>query len=692
MAVINETLRLTDQFSAAFHAFTQMGQRSIDTTERLDQTLSQLSGQSFHSLMGEVQGVTAALQEQTEVLRRMSSAHREQERAGTRASSRIRQAFSSANDAAGNLLGTIRGLASAYLSFQALRNVVSLSDQMTSTTARLTMIVDDGGSVEALEQKIMASAQRSRASYLSTAQAISQMGLMAGDAFASNDELIAFTEAVNKQFVIAGTNAAGAEAATLQLTQAMASGVLRGEELNSVFEQAPNIIQNIADYLDVPIGQIREMASEGQITSNIVKNAMLSAADDINEAFEDMPMTWGQVITQLKNDALSIFSPLLKQINKLANSDEFQRFIRAAESGMRLLAQAIGWVIDNLSWIAPIVGGITAAWGAYKIAVGIASLATQAYTGVQWALNAAMNANPVGVVIILLVGLAAAFMIAWDACEGFRDFFVNAWAQNAKAFASFYNTVFVPIANGVYNTWMSLEEATRDFSINMVNFIAGMASGIMETFGTLMGGLRGVIEGVNLLSSLVGGPTIDYDVSFSSEGIERMRKLTVDAIEGAYESRGVDCTRNPISPVDLNKFSDFVDKTGENLKDFRFSEFFSSALESLTGAISSASSGLGATVGDLTIPLGDTNAILSGIAGDTDALRRDVSLSDESLELYRDLAQRRYMNRVELQALAPNITVNLPEGAGGSLSAKDVANEIKAMLIKQAASHTAAAH
>lgn len=692
MAVINETLRLTDQFSAAFRSFTQMGQRSIDMTERLDQTLSQLSGQSFHSLMGEVQGVTAALQEQTEVLRRMSSAHREQERAGTRSSSRIRQAFSSANDAAGNLLGTIRGLVSAYLSFQALRNVVSLSDQMTSTTARLTMIVDDGGSVEALEQKIMASAQRSRASYLSTAQAISQMGLMAGDAFASNDELIAFTEAVNKQFVIAGTNAAGAEAATLQLTQAMASGVLRGEELNSVFEQAPNIIQNIADYLDVPIGQIREMASEGQITSNIVKNAMLSAADDINEAFEDMPMTWGQVITQLKNDALSIFSPLLKQINKLANSDEFQRFIRAAESGMRLLAQAIGWVIDNLSWIAPIVGGITAAWGAYKIAVGIASLATQAYTGVQWALNAAMNANPVGVVIILLIGLAAAFMIAWDACEGFRDFFVNAWAQNAKAFASFYNTVFVPIANGVYNTWMSLEEATRDFSINMVNFIAGMASGIMETFGTLMGGLRGVIEGVNLLSSLVGGPTIDYDVSFSSEGIERMRKLTVDAIEGAYESRGVDGTRNPISPVDLNKFSDFVDKAGENLKDFRFSEFFSSALESLTGSISSASSGIGAAVGDLTVPLGDTNAILSGIAGDTEALRRDVSLSDESLELYRDLAQRRYMNRVELQALAPNITVNLPEGAGGSLSAKDVANEIKVMLIKQAASHTAAAH
>lgn len=691
MAVINETLRLTDQFSAAFRSFTQMGQRSIDMTERLDQTLSQLSGQSFHSLMGEVQSVTAALQEQTEVLRRMSSAHREQERAGTRSSSRIRQAFSSANDAAGNLLGTIRGLVSAYLSFQALRNVVSLSDQMTSTTARLTMIVDDGGSVEALEQKIMASAQRSRAPYLSTAQAISQMGLMAGDAFASNDELIAFTEAVNKQFVIAGTNAAGAEAATLQLTQAMASGVLRGEELNSVFEQAPNIIQNIADYLDVPIGQIREMASEGEITADIVKDAMLDAADEIDDAFQDMPRTWGQLWTQFQNDALSAFQPVLEKFNELANKQEVQDMLDNILNGLVGIANAAAVVVDFVSenWneLVPVFAGVTAA--------------IVAMTAAQWALNLAMTANPVGLIVLAigaLIAIIAVLAAKWAQSVGGIEI---AWLKFSDAFLYQWDLLKFGFMAGVYAVQNWLDQMGYSFQVvgvSIQNIVGDTKAGVLNGLQALVNGAISIINWfIEQLNRIPG---------VSIQTIEQMTFGTEAALANEAEKQqrynDLMAAETELNTNVENRMKSLLDMGYQREADHqqRQAEIFRKRLEAGANLVRDAlgtdetqtqwqPTGGGSGSG---ISLDDTNAILSGIAGDTEALRRDVSLSDESLELYRDLAQRRYMNRVELQALAPNITVNLPEGAGGSLSAKDVANEIKVMLIKQAASHTAAAH
>ena len=197
----------------------------------------------------------------------------------------------------------VAGLVATYVSLQTVSKAMDLSDTMTQTTARLDMMNDGLQTTEQLQQMIYQSAQRSRGSYQESADAVAKMGIMAKDAFNSNAELVAFVEQLNKQFTIAGTSQEGVSAAMLQLTQAMSSGVLRGEELNSVFEQAPTIIQSIADYLDVPIGQIREMAAEGQISSEIVKNALLSAAEETDAKFAQMPMTWGQVFTSVKNQA-----------------------------------------------------------------------------------------------------------------------------------------------------------------------------------------------------------------------------------------------------------------------------------------------------------------------------------------------------------------------------------------------------
>lgn len=214
----------------------------------------------------------------------------------------------------------IMGMVGAYASLQGIQRLVSLSDEYVQTNARLNMINDGLQTTAELQDKILASAQRSRAAYTATADTVAKLSLNAGDAFKSNDETIQFAENLNKLFAIAGTEQASIASASLQLTQALGSGVLRGEEFNAVFEAAPNIMQTVADYMNVPIGKLREMAQDGKITADVVKNALLGATDEINTQFEAMPMTWGQVWTGIMNELYVASQPILELISLLAQN------------------------------------------------------------------------------------------------------------------------------------------------------------------------------------------------------------------------------------------------------------------------------------------------------------------------------------------------------------------------------------
>ena len=304
-----------------------------------------------------------------------------------------------------------------------VKKVVELADSMTTTRARLDLMNDGLQTTAELQDMIMASANRSRASYQSTADAVSKMGIMAKDAFGSNEELIAFSELINKQFTIAGTSAAGIDAAMLQLTQAMSSGVLRGEELNSVFEQAPTVIQTIADYLGVPIGKIREMAAEGQITSTIVKNAMLASADEINAKFEQMPMTFSQVWTIAKNAILEAFTPVLTMIG-----------------------QAAQWIYDNWSTIAPIFWGLAAAVLGYAVALGIQTAATWIATGAAQAFFTTLLTNPL-FWIALAIGVVVAAIYEWVQSVGGIKV---AWLIACNAILTAWSWVKIGFMTGVY--------------------------------------------------------------------------------------------------------------------------------------------------------------------------------------------------------------------------------------------------
>ena len=339
----------------------------------------------------------------------------------------LRSGMTSAQPPAENLTASLKKLGTAFLGSKLASGIVSMSDEMTQTTARLNLMNDGLQSTADLQELIYQSAMRSRGAYNATADAVAKMGLLAGDAFSSNQETIAFVEQLNKQFKIAGTSAEGQAAAMLQITQAMGSGVLRGEELNSVFEQAPTIIQSIADYLGVSVGEIRSMAQEGELTASVVKSALLSSAEETNQKFNEIPLTWSDVWTQASNMAIMALQPLLEAIN---------------------------WVANNIEVIGPLVLAAAAAFALFAVAANwtkICAAATKALTAAQKMLNAVMALNPIVLIIgsiIILIGVIAAYINYTNRAKNETTSAVGViCGLFAMAGAFVYNMFYLPVYN-----------------------------------------------------------------------------------------------------------------------------------------------------------------------------------------------------------------------------------------------------
>ena len=537
-----------------------------------------------------------------------------------------------------NLLGKVKSLAGAYLGFQGIKALVNTSDQFVQTTARLNMMNDGLQSTAELQEMIYQSAQRSRASYTDTANAVAQLGNRAKNAFNSNEEVIAFSEQLNKMFTIAGASQQEMSSATLQLTQALGSGVLRGEEFNAVFEAAPNVMQAVADYIGKPIGELKDLASEGEITADIVKKAMFAAADETNAKFESMPMTWAQVWTTISNAVLMASQPILTAIN---------------------------WIANNLDIIGPIVLGIAAAIGVYAIGTYGVAAATAVWSTVQKVINAELWACPVTWIVLAIIALIAVIYLAVAAINRWKGTNISAtgivaaifWSLGAviwnviaytwNKFAAFYE-FFINIST---DKTYAVKRLFVNLATNVIDACIAMTKGV-DGFATNLA--NGVIDGVNLAIrawNAFMNILPDSVKSFLHIGVGTEKSHTA-SITGTLQN-----AKASLQNLLGDKPEDYIEIPKMQMKDIG-----ASAMAGYNWGANSKLSNLfdsGVDNTDYQYLLDAAEGVNQG-AGDTakntGAMKDALDITEEDLKYMRDIAEQEVINRFTTAEIKVDMT------------------------------------
>lgn len=698
MAKIHATLVLQDQFSSPFSAYIQAAQRAAKAT-----TKAQAEARNYQSVLngvsrklisanGEIESYTAQQKEmaaagqqntkafkkldaKTEKLRatirglkaeqesltqsmikaenaaRVAAEEKdwltaaakrlqEQENAAkneaneaAEATKRLQEQENMAQSATQSLTSSVLRLAASYLSIQGLKKAVDLSDSLVSMRARLDRMNDGLQTTQELETMIYQSAQRSRGSFTDTMGLVSQLGTMAGDAFSSSKEIVQFAEQLNKQLALSGASGASAQAAILQLEQGLASGVLRGDELNSVMEQAPALAKSIADYMQVSVGKLREMGSQGQITADIVKNALFAAAKDTNAEFEKTPMTWAQVWTVASNTAVRALDPLLTAIN---------------------------WVANNLNVAIPLVVSLGSAFGVLLIAANwtnILATATKTAASMQAFYNAVMAANPIALTAAAVLVLVAALYGGVAAFNKLTGSSISATGIITGAFTTMgavaLNTFVVPV-------WNAFAALINFFLNSTDNFGQSFTIMLNDLYISFLQWVQGIAQAFEKLVQKI--PVIGEHFGFTEGlGFNSYVEQKKNENQNRKNSMGWTDYMKPIENFDLGKSY----KTGYNW-----------------GANLGKSGLMGTSTGELEIPqAADVKDLLGNIDKNTGKIAKTVDLSDEQIKMLVDVAERKYVNNVNLTSQTPMITVQGQNTGNTEKDARNLADTLRDVLV-----------
>ena len=686
MASIQSSIQLSDLMSAPLMHITSALNMTISAFESMQATAdNSFDTTNFENVKNELNQATLDAMELSEAnaaYTRLSQTVGGTERYirdNVNVQNQFNNSIRDGTSAASGLEGKLVSLVAAYVSFQTASKVFSLSDEMTQTTARLNMMNDGLQSTEQLQRKIFAAAESSRSSYLNMADIVAKLGLRAGDAFKSNQETIQFAQNLNKMFVVAGASQEEMNSASLQLTQALGSGVLRGEELNAVFEAAPNVIQTIADYMGKPIGKIREMAQDGKLTADVVKNALLGATDEINSQFNKMPMTWGQVWTSIENKALVAFQPILTKLNQIANSDDFNVVVDNVINGLVVAANVVmtifglvsavaGFMYDNWSIISPFIYGVIAAlmiyagylaitngleliskgikiascfWSYAKAAAtGVEVSATAAATAAQYGFNTALLACPIVWILLIIIAVIAAIYGIVAA--------VNKLTGSTVSATGIIAGVIAVAAAAIWNTILGVINFIIGIGVELYNLIATFANFFANVFNDPVGAI------INLFSGM-----FDFIL-----GIVQSTAKLIDTVLGTDMASAVEGFRNDFS----DKVSEIVGEqtvvmqkanaSDYQLKGVDYGKAWDTGYNFGKGIDSKISKGFDTSKLFKTSDLGDMASKVGDIANNTKKTSDSVDISKEDLKYLRDITERTAINRFTTAQIKVDAPVN----------------------------------
>ncbi len=648
MGQINETLTLTDNFSSPMRIVEEIIRQTSASAVQLDKNLTRAIGKSTGAIIGELRQMHSTMQQTNEILSQMIQKQQNYNKKVEDTQSKWSK-----------VLKTIRNASVITGAIALVKNITSAADQQSTLNARIDMMNDGLQSTAELQKMIYQAAQNSRGSYNNTAEMVGKFGTLAPDAFDSSAETVKFAEQINKHLTLSGATGAGGDAAILQLTQALGSGTLRGEELNSILEQTPTIAQTIAKYMGVNIAKMRELASEGKITANVVKNALFATAEETNAKFEEMPMTFSQLWQSGINAVQQAAMPFLQT-----------------------LAKGATLIHDNWDTIAPVLMGVAAAAGAAAIALGAQAAAAWIAKAANDGLVASLLANPltwiaigIGVVVGLIYkwiqsvgGLTIAWLIAKNyilTASSDMQIKLMSFVFNVQNFLDSMNLKFVTVG-------YSIAGAVGDMKVNVLTHIQDMVNGAIDLLNDFISSVN-KIPGVGI--ELIDKVTFAASAAAHNEAAKSIMAKDLAALQeevksneakraaqlSHMEAKAAAEETHRLAEIARKRYeNDQIGAEGEN--DFNIEDYVPKEIDKV------------------------------GSVGSVKNVEGDVNLADEDLKLYRDLAERRYMNKLELKTLAPNINVTLPAGAGGNLTADDVADKIRLMLIQEMASGTAVSH